>query len=132
MSQFVTETDPLEQILEALQYRGGYSGGLPLNSYSNVLENTRTVLAGQGKLLGISGLNTKVAAQFILVFDKATPVANGDVPVFVMTAAASSNFGVFWGDIGRWFTRGVQLANSSTAATLTLGAADCWFDAQYI
>lgn len=52
-------------------------------------------------------------------------------PSFVLTAPASSDFWVSWTPGYRHFTEGCVLCNSSTAATLTIGASDCWFDAQY-
>jgi hypothetical protein len=106
--------------------------GLPLNSTSLVLESSRLVKAGAGILYGIGGVNTKAAAQFVQVFDSLTLPADGAVPAFVMTVAASSNISVFWGDVGRFFQAGIFVCNSSTAATKTIGSADCFFDCQYI
>jgi len=101
------------------------------NSTSNALESSRVVKSGKTRLYGFSGTNTKAAAQFILAFDATTIPANGAVPKFVMTAAASSDFWVSWTPGWRDFRDGCILCNSSTAATLTIGSADCWFDAQY-
>lgn len=101
------------------------------NSTSNQLENSRIVRAGQTRLWGFSGTNTKASSQFILAFDAASVPSNGAVPKFVMTAQASSDFWVSWTPGYRRFFDGVVLCNSSTSATLTIGSADCWFDAQY-
>ena len=102
------------------------------NSTSNALENSRIVKSGATRLYGFSGTNTKASAQFILAFDATAIPANGAVPKFVMTAAASSDFWVSWTPGWRNFPDGCVLCNSSTAATLTIGSADCWFDAQYL
>lgn len=102
------------------------------NSTSNALEASRVVKSGRTRLYGFSGTNTKASAQFILAFDATTIPANGTVPKFVMTAAASSDFWVSWTPAWRDFRDGCVLCNSSTAATLTIGSADCWFDAQYL
>jgi hypothetical protein len=102
------------------------------NSTSVKLESSRIVKSGAGKLYGFSGLNTNAAAQFILGFNRTTIPSNGAIPDFVMTAAASSNFWVSWTPYYRSFTEGWVLTNSSTSSTLTIGAADCWFDAQYL
>ena len=102
------------------------------NSTSNQLENARVVKSGKCRLYGFSGTNTKASAQFILAFDATAIPANGAVPKFVMTAAASSDFWVSWTPAWRDFPDGCILCNSSTAATLTIGSADCWFDAQYL
>jgi len=102
------------------------------NSTSNALESSRIVKSGATRLYGFSGTNTKASAQFILAFDATAIPANGAVPKFVMTAAASSDFWVSWTPGWRDFPDGCVLCNSSTAATLTIGSADCWFDAQYL
>jgi hypothetical protein len=101
------------------------------SSTSNALEASRIVAAGQTRLWGFSGTNTKASAQFILAFDAVGIPANGAIPKFVMSAAASSDFWVSWTPSYRKFNDGVVLCNSSTSSTLTIGSADCWFDAQY-
>lgn len=101
------------------------------SSTSLKLENSRVVASGATQLYGFSGVNTKASAQFILVFDANAIPANGAVPDVVLNAPASDNFWISWAPAWRDFSEGVILCNSSTAATLTIGAADCWFDAQY-
>lgn len=118
------------------RYLGELSGiGLPENSTSNAFENLRGVKSGAGTLYGFSGFNSKAAAQFVLAFDlsnvSAAP-ANGTIPVIVVTVPASSNFSYDAGRWGRAFHAGIILCNSSTSSTLTIGLADCWFDAQYV
>lgn len=123
----------LAEIAEAErhQLRGEASGaGLPLNSRSLAYEKARVVKAGPATLYGFSVYNSKVSAQFVLVFDSATLPANGAIPEAVFTVATVANLGVAWWP-GRTFERGIVLANSSTGPTLTIGSADCWFDAQY-
>jgi hypothetical protein len=102
------------------------------NSTSGILESSRVVKSGAGRLFGFSGLNTKASAQFILGFDRVGIPANGAVPQFVMTVAASDNFWASWAPNWRDFRDGWIFANSSTSSTLTLGSADCWFDVQYL
>lgn len=105
---------------------------LPLNVHSNGYTAALRVKAGNGKLYGFSGYNSNAAAQFIQCFDLRDAPASGAAPFFVMTVAGLSNFSADWSNYGRPFTSGLWLANSSTGATLTAGAADCFFDAQYI
>lgn len=128
-------TEPLELESYGLgtpqPYPWGLPEELPKSASSLALSASLLVCSGAGRLYGFGGFNNKGSAQFILAFDVAAVPATGTVPVYVLTAAASSNFGVYWGSSGRWFDRGIVLANSSTAATLTGGSADCWFDAQY-
>lgn len=102
------------------------------SSTSLKLENSRIVASGNTKLFGFAGTNTKASSQFILVFDSATVPANGAVPELMLTAQANSDFWISWTPAWRNFSDGVVLCNSSTAATLTIGSADCWFDAQYL
>jgi len=102
------------------------------NSTSNQLESSRIVKSGAGRLFGFSGTNTSASPQFILGFDRTGIPANGAVPQFVMTAEESSDFWASWTPYWRNFRDGWVFCNSSTAATLTLGSADCWFDAQYL
>lgn len=109
------------------------ASGLPRNSSSLALEASRLVKAGAGWLYGLQCLSTKGVAQFVLLFDttSAAVPANGATPVAAFTVAASGNLPVTWVP-GRWFEQGIWVANSSTSSTLTLGAADCFFDCQYI
>ena len=108
------------------------SRGFPDSSTSLALEAAHTVKSGAGSLFGFSVYSNKASSQFILVFDSQTIPGSGAVPVLVYTVGATSNLGVYYGTVGRAFGQGIYIANSSTAATLTAGSADCWFDVQYI
>lgn len=124
----------LAEIAEAErdQLRGEASGaGVPLNSRSLAYEASRIVKAGPGTLYGFTVYNAKNAAQFVLIFDAATLPGNGAIPEAVYTVATVQNLGVSWLP-GRIFQRGIVIANSSTGPTLTIGSADCFFDAQYV
>lgn len=102
------------------------------NSTSVKLGSSLVVKSGSGRLFGVSGFNSNAAAQFILGFDATAIPANGTVPQFVMKAPASDNFWSSWAPNWRDFRDGWVFANSSTSSTLTIGSADCWFDAQYL
>lgn len=104
--------------------------GFPDSTASQVLSASITI-PGPRRLFGFQGFSTNVAAQFILAFDDDAVPGNGAVPLFVVPVAATSNFSGYFGSVGRWFDRGIVLATSSTAATLTAGSADCLFDVQY-
>jgi hypothetical protein len=103
----------------------------PLNATSTVYANAQVVKSGPGKLYGLQGYNSG-PAQFILVMDSAGLQADGDVPCFPIAVAATSNFSAFFGDTGRAFQQGIVVCNSATAPTKTIGASDCFFDAQYL
>ena len=111
--------------------QGEYNERWPLNKHSNAYAASLVVKSGPGKLYGFTVYNSG-AAQFILVFDAAALPANGSVPAVVLSAAATANLGASWGDTGRSFDVGCVIVNSSTGPTLTIGAADCFIDAQYV
>jgi hypothetical protein len=104
----------------------------PNNSSSDVYENSRSCGGGGSRLFGFSGYSSNVAAQFILVFDTNRLPADGAHPVMVIPVAAASVFSAYFGSIGRWFSRGIVLCNSTTGPTKTIGVADTWFDVQYL
>jgi hypothetical protein len=107
--------------------------GLPLSSFSPGYENSRAVFAGQGRLYGFAGYSSNGAGQYILCFDIDRAPKAGDIPALPpISLTAAANFFVYFGSSGRWFQRGCWLANSTTATSLTAGAADTWFDAQYV
>lgn len=103
----------------------------PFNIHSLAYENFRVVKAGPGVLFGFTVYNSNAAGQFIQVFDQFTEPTDGSAPACVFTVAGASNLPVQWLP-GRTFTTGCVLVNSSTGPTVTAGAADCWFDVQYL
>jgi hypothetical protein len=114
------------------QLDGDWTGGLPLNSTSLALEASRTVKSGAGSLFGLTITNTNASAQWVLLFNLQTVPANGAVPVTPIRVPGTTTMGVLYGLPPRFFNNGICVANSSTSATLTIGAADCWFDCQYL
>jgi hypothetical protein len=105
--------------------------GLPLSSTSQVLENVRVVKSGAGTLFGVAGYNNG-PQQFLLLIDAREVPADGAVPVLPIPIAAAAAFFVYYGSVGRAFNQGIIVCNSSTFATKTIGAANCWIDAQYV
>lgn len=106
--------------------------GLPLNSHSAVYENARRVKSGAGVLFGFTAYSSNVAAQFIQIHDSQTLPANAAVPVWVANIALASVLAVSFIFPGRYFERGIWLVNSTTGPTLTIGAADTFFDSQFL
>lgn len=112
-------------------------GGLPLNSTSAAFEVVRVVKSGAGLCFGFTGFSNAGSLQYVQVFDAqpqntATGLTNGAIPKAVVAVPATSNFSVDWSTWGRAFSQGIIIACSSTAATLTLGTATIWVDAQYV
>ena len=103
----------------------------PLSIHSQAYANALVVKSGPGKLYGFSVYNSG-AAQFILMLDAAAVQATGFIPCAAYAVAATANLGVYFGDTGRTFQTGIVICNSSTAPTLTAGAADSFIDAQYL
>lgn len=90
------------------------------------------VVSGQAICFGLVGFNSNVGTQFIQLHDSNVLPADGAIPEVFTLAAAGSPFSFDFGYHGRPFDRGIYICNSSTGPTKTLGAADCWFDVQYI
>ncbi len=106
------------------------AGMLPANSRSNVYESFRPVKSGVGVLIGISVYNSG-PAQFIQLFDAQQLPADGAVPEMPYPITAGGYLLLNWIP-GRTFRAGIVLCNSTTAPTKTIGAANCFFDAQYV
>jgi hypothetical protein len=107
------------------------SANAPTNAATAAYATSLVVKAAAGTLYGISGYNSKTSAQFIQLHDAAALPANTAVPVVTLTVPASSNFSIDFGLRGKAFATGIVAADSSTGPTLTVGSADCWFEARY-
>jgi len=105
---------------------------LPLNNGSQALEIGRLIVTGRTYLLSFTVLNTNASAQYIQIHDVSAPPSSGAIPAVVFTAAGTANLVISYVMPGRRFHRGIYITNSSSAATLTAGSADCFFDVQFI
>lgn len=119
--------------LEDLQIPVGVVQKLPLwnakNAHSIALAASIVIPTGV-RLFGFSVMNTG-AAQYLQIHDYNALPSNGNIPEQPYYMAAASNFSVDFGPNGRMFQNGIVICNSSTIITLTINAADCWFDVQY-
>ena len=103
----------------------------PLNHYSTALQASMVVKTGPGILYGITVTNTSVAAQYFMVFDAASVPADGAIPILAKSIPANDAVGFSWLP-GRTFLVGIVVCNSSTNTSKTLGAANCFFDCQFV
>ena len=88
----------------------------------NIAKNTAGVLFG---LFGYTSLTT---GQWVQVHDAAGLPSNGAVPKIILYVPAAGNFSADFGIYGVGFNKGIFICNSTTGPTLTLGAADTWFN----
>ena len=102
------------------------------NNSTTAYATSLIIKASAGSLYIITGFNSKTTDQFIQLHDSATLPADTAIPKVIFRVAAGSNFSFDLGIYGRVFTSGIVVCNSSTGPTKTIGAADCWFDCQYI
>lgn len=79
----------------------------------------------------VTGVNTLGSAQYIMLFDADSLPIDGTVPKRVKKVAASDTFTMDVGIRGIKVVQGCVIANSTTANTLTVGAANCLFHAAH-
>lgn len=99
---------------------------------STVLEASHVIKASSGRLYQLTGVNTKASAQYIQVFNSTTVPSDGTTPILLAYVPSGSVFSFDFSPFGRYFSTGICVTNSSTAATKTIGSADCWFNAGYL
>jgi len=100
------------------------------NINTTALAASLVIKATRGVLYEIRGYNDAVVAQFVQIHDASSLPADASVPEEVFIVAATSNFSITFPQ-GKKFTTGIVVTNSSTPATKTIGAADCWFSADF-
>jgi hypothetical protein len=97
---------------------------------STAYEASRVVKATSGTVYHIMGYNSG-SAQFIQVHNATSLPADTAVPLFVGTAAATSNFDFEFTMTGLPCSTGIVICNSTTGPTKTIGTANCWFVVLY-
>jgi len=98
---------------------------------STAYEASAVIKSSQGGLYSLTGYNSLASPQFIQFHDAAALPADAEVPANIFSDSAKPPFFYELGDFGRLFIKGIVVCNSSTGPTKTIGANDCWFNAQY-
>lgn len=101
------------------------------NASTTAYAASLVIKASAGTLYMINGYNSSTSDQWIQIHDAASLPADGSAPKLTFLAPAESNFYFDFGMYGRAFTSGIVVCNSSTGPTKAIGAANCWFDAQF-
>jgi hypothetical protein len=99
---------------------------------STALAASLVIKASAGRLYQLTGFNSKASPQYIQIHNTTSLPSDTAVPIFVIYVPALSNFSLDFVTLGRYFGTGITVCNSSTAATKTVGSADCWFNAEYL
>jgi hypothetical protein len=110
------------------------AGQFPYNGTSQAYESSRLVKGGAGTCYGFSGYSSRATAQFIHLYDlpNLAALTASMSPDVIIAVPASSNFSYDAGSHGRRFLQGLIIANSTTGPTYTAGAADTYYDVQYV
>lgn len=99
---------------------------------STALEVGHVIKNGAGRLYSLMITSTRTSAQFIQIHNTTSVPADTAVPVYSFYIPAASSISLSAEDIGDYFDTGISVCNSSTIATKTVGAADCFFTARYL
>lgn len=103
----------------------------PSSDVSTAYEASSVSKNAAGALFQISGYSSNTSGQFIQVFNSTTVPADTTAPILTFYVPGQSNFS-FDFPKGKWFSTGISWSNSTTGATKTLGAADCYVNVEYI
>lgn len=99
---------------------------------NTALATSLVIKAGPGRLYSLLITNTKATAQFIQIHNTTSLPSDTAVPIYSFYVQPNSSASLGAEDFGDYFSTGITVCNSSTAATKTIGSADCWFTARYL
>lgn len=111
--------------------QSGSTGALSSIASSGLVASL-IIKASPGRLFNLIITNTKASAQYIQLFNSTTLPADTTAALVSIYVPATSSASIDYSLIGRYFSTGIVVSNSSTAATKTIGSADCFFSAEYL
>lgn len=128
MSSFATEEQSaIEQLFAAFA-----ANELPLRVHSQKLVASQVMFTGTCYVTSIQMNNTNASVQYGQIFDASVVPADGAIPDYLLTLSGLADKFLTFPLPGLFFRTGVVMCNSSTAATKTVGSADCFFHVQYV
>jgi hypothetical protein len=99
---------------------------------AGALATSLVVKASAGRLRLVRVTSTLGAVQYLQLHNATSLPANGATPAHVVAIPANSSAELDLGELGDYFATGIVAAVSTTAATLTVGAADSVFSALFV
>lgn len=91
------------------------------------------VVVGDGPalLFTLTATNTSASDQYVLVFDAAAVPADGTAAKCVLRISAGATASLDYAVRGKVFRSGICWSNSSSAPLKTIGAANCFVEANW-
>lgn len=103
----------------------------PDNAQTTTYAASLVIKASAGVLFGITIYNSNSSAQFIQIHNTASLPADGATPIVLLKIPGDTTMSYSADKFGKYFSTGITVCNSSTGPTKAIGAADCWFAAEY-
>ena len=121
----------LDRALHVVDMPKATSVYAPSSDDSQAYENDSVSKASAGILWGFSGFSSRTTPQWIQFHNASSAPADTAVPEFIIYVPALGNFSWDGGRFGRYCDTGIYWCNSTTGATKTIGADDCYVTLMY-